>query len=85
MGIFDMQNIKIVGYQAGALGKIVALHGTYYAQHWNLGLYFEAKVATEMAEFLNRFDPMIDGAWFAQVDDEVVGEFLLMDMNNMEL
>lgn len=65
--------IEIGGYTPGALGRIVALHGAYYAAHWDLGLYFEAKVATELAEFLSRLDPARDGAWFARVAGEVVG------------
>lgn len=47
--------------------------GTYYAAHWGLGLYFEAKVATELAAFLSRFDPAHDGAWFAQARGEIIG------------
>lgn len=67
------KNIEIVGYVPGALGRMVELHGSYYAKHWNLGLYFEAKVAVEMAEFLNRFDQQNDGAWFIQVDGTIAG------------
>lgn len=68
-----MNETILSGYVAGALGRIVELHGTYYAQYWDLGLYFEAKVATELAAFLSRFDASHDGAWFAQVDDKIVG------------
>jgi GNAT superfamily N-acetyltransferase len=38
-----------------------------------LGLYFEAKAATELSEFLSRFDLSRDGAWFARVNGEIVG------------
>lgn len=68
-----MDTIQLTGYTPGALGRIVELHGAYYAQHWNLGLYFEARVATELATFLSRFDPAQDGAWFAQADGETIG------------
>lgn len=68
-----MTHIELTGYTPGALGRITELHGAYYANEWGLGLYFEAKVATEMAEFLNRFDEAYDGAWFATVDGKVVG------------
>jgi GNAT superfamily N-acetyltransferase len=57
----------------GALGRITELHGTYYAKHWDLGLYFEAKVASELAVFLSRLDPAHDGAWFASADGEIIG------------
>ena len=65
--------IELTGYVPGALGRITGLHGTYYAEHWDLGLYFEAKVAGEMAEFLSRFDPARDGVWFAWMDGSIVG------------
>ncbi|MCI0708983.1 MAG: GNAT family N-acetyltransferase [Chloroflexi bacterium] len=72
-----MNDITLNGYTPGALGRIVELHGTYYAEHWNLGLYFEAKVATEMAEFLSRFDASHDGAWFAHVDGQIAGSIVI--------
>jgi GNAT superfamily N-acetyltransferase len=68
-----MLDVELTGYTPGALGRIVELHGSYYARHWQLGLYFEAKVASEVAEFLQRFDPAHDGAWFAKVRENVIG------------
>ena len=68
------RQVKIIsGYQPGALGRIVELHGIYYKKHWDFGLFFEAKAATEMAEFLNRFDEAKDGFWLAELDGQVVG------------
>jgi GNAT superfamily N-acetyltransferase len=71
--MMNTNDIELTGYVPGALGRITALHGTYYAVHWDLGLYFEAKVATELAAFLNRFDPAHDGAWFAQAEGNIIG------------
>ena len=68
-----MNHIELTGYKPGALGRIVELHGTYYAANWGLGLYFEGKVATELAAFLARFNPATDGAWFACEGEKVVG------------
>jgi len=68
-----MGDIELKGYTPGALGRIAELHGTYYHQHWGLGLYFEARVATELAAFLSRLDPNGDGAWFAYDEDRVIG------------
>ena len=68
-----MSQIELVGYVPGALGRIVELHGAYYHTNWGLNLYFEAKVATELAAFLNRFNPERDGAWFAKDGDKIVG------------
>lgn len=69
----NTDEIELTGYIPGALGRIVELHGTYYAAHWDLGLYFEAKVATELGAFFSRFDPAHDGAWFARTGDEIIG------------
>jgi GNAT superfamily N-acetyltransferase len=65
------------GYVAGTLGRVTELHGTYYAKHWDLPLYFEAKVATEMAEFLKRFDPAHDGLWLARVHEQTIGAIFI--------
>lgn len=51
------------GYTPGVIGRIAELHARYYSRHWQFGLFFEAKVATEMAAFLKRFDPAADGLW----------------------
>ncbi len=72
-----MDEIKLTGYEPGVIGRVTELHGTYYHKHWNLGLYFEAKVATELSAFLTRFDPEHDGAWIAKVADEVVGSIFI--------
>lgn len=47
---------ELDGYRPGALAGIVALHMRYYAGAWTFGLAFEAKVASELAEFLQRMD-----------------------------
>lgn len=61
----------------GAIGRITELHATYYSQNWNFGLYFEAKVATGLSEFLNRFDPERDGFWLATIDGEIIGSIAI--------
>lgn len=69
-----MSAIAIVpGYRPGLIGQVTALHAVYYYANWGFGLPFEAKVATELAAFLERFDPKRDGVWLAVRDDAVVG------------
>ncbi len=68
-----VDEIVLTGYAPGVIGRITELHGTYYHEHWDLGLYFEAKVATELAAFLSRFNPAHDGVWIAQTNREIVG------------
>ncbi len=66
-------DVKLSGYVIGAIGRITELHATYYKRHWDFDLFFESKVATELSEFLNRFNPVHDGFWLAMMDDKIVG------------
>lgn len=69
-----MNSIKLIaGYIPGAIGRVAELHGTYYSRNWDFGLFFEAKVATELSEFLNRFDKTRDGFWVAEKDKKIAG------------
>jgi GNAT superfamily N-acetyltransferase len=61
------------GYLPGAIGRIVELHGAYYASHWGFGAFFEARMARELAEFVDRFDPKRDGLWTAAVAGRIGG------------
>ena len=58
-----MSEFAIGAYVPGAIGRVAELHASYYSQAWEFGVYFEAKVASELAEFLRRFDPGRDGFW----------------------
>lgn len=71
----DVQIIK--GYIPGSLGRVAELHGTYYHLHWGFGLFFEAKVATELAAFLGRYDEGKDGFWTALVGEHVEGSITI--------
>jgi GNAT superfamily N-acetyltransferase len=65
-------NIK-KGYMPGAIGRVAELHGKYYHEHWTFGLFFEAKVAVEVSEFLKRYDTNRDGFWTVSMDGRVEG------------
>ncbi|MCG6536190.1 MAG: GNAT family N-acetyltransferase, partial [Syntrophales bacterium LBB04] len=70
--------IKIAkGYTPGSLGRVAELHGSYYHRHWGFGLFFEVKVATELSEFLMRYDEGRDGFWTASADGRVEGSITL--------
>ena len=71
----DVQFIR--GYLPGLLGRVTELHGTYYNRHWSFGLFFEAKVATELAAFLGRYDEEKDGFWTAVVGGRVEGSITI--------
>jgi len=65
------------GYLPGTIGRIVELHGTYYASHWGFGAFFEARMARELAEFVDRFDPKRDGLWTAVVAGRIEGSIAI--------
>ncbi len=61
------------GYSPGCVGRIVELHGRYYAEHQGFGSYFERKVARELGEFCSRYEAGCDGLWVARRDGVVEG------------
>jgi len=65
------------GYSPGAIGRIVELHGSYYAAHWGFGAFFEARMARELAEFVDRFDPKRDGLWTTMVAGRIAGSIAI--------
>ena len=68
-----MTQIIIKGYVPGAIGRISELHGCYYSENWGFGLFFEAKVATELSDFLSRLDENRDGFWTVCKENRVEG------------
>lgn len=61
------------GYVPGVVGRIAELHGVYYHTHWQFGLFFEAKVAVGLAEFLQRYDENRDGFWAVHRNGRIEG------------
>lgn len=61
------------GYSPGAIGRVAWLHARYYSENWGFGLYFEAKVASELSEFLKRFAESRDGFWTVCAGGRVEG------------
>lgn len=64
----------------GALGAIARLHGEYYAKHWGFGIFFEAKVASELAAFAMRKSDS-DLVLLAR-DDDGLAASLILDLND---
>lgn len=61
------------GYLPGCIGRITELHARFYAAHVGFGVYFESKVARELAAFCERHDESRDGLWLALLDGQVEG------------
>jgi GNAT superfamily N-acetyltransferase len=73
-----MARIEIVkGYIPGSLGRVSELHGAYYHDQWGFGLFFEAKVAVELSEFLKRYDESRDGFWTVLSHGRVEGSIAI--------
>lgn len=69
----SVDDMIVQGYRPGAIGRITELHATYYHREWGFDLYFERKVAHDLAEFLGRFDTSRDGLWLALYREDIVG------------
>lgn len=63
----------LTGYVPGSIGRVAELHGVYYAKHWNFEAFFEAKVASGLAEFISRYNNNQDGFWVAVEAGRVEG------------
>jgi GNAT superfamily N-acetyltransferase len=71
------QAVVVGGYVPGAIGRIVELHGSYYAASWGFGAFFEARMARECAEFVSRLDARRDGLWTAAVAGRIEGSIAI--------
>lgn len=76
-GTETLSEIAIAGYVPGAIGRVAELHAGYYSRAWDFGLYFEAKVATDLSAFLRRYDPARDGFWTVVRDGRVEGSIAI--------
>lgn len=65
------------GYRPGCIGRVVELHGRYYAVHAGFGLAFETLVARELCEFCSRPDRARDGLWLAVQEERVEGSIAI--------
>jgi GNAT superfamily N-acetyltransferase len=71
-------HLEIVeGYRPGAIGRIAEMHGRYYAREWDFGVFFEAKVARESAEFFERMDPATDRVWLVLAGSRIMGSLVV--------
>jgi GNAT superfamily N-acetyltransferase len=67
----------LTGYFPGAVGKITALHATYYHAHWGFDASFETQVGKELSEFISGFHKDRDGFWVATVDGMFAGSIAI--------
>lgn len=73
-----MQDIDVqTGYVPGIIGRVTDLHARYYHEHWQFGCFFEAKVATGMSDFLNRYDSERDCIWSLSKNGRIEGSITI--------
>ena len=65
------------GFLPGAIGRIAEMHGRYYARDWNMSSFFEARVASDLAEFSQRLDRPMNRLWLAVQAGEIVGSLAI--------
>ncbi|KIX12563.1 GNAT family N-acetyltransferase [Dethiosulfatarculus sandiegensis] len=65
------------GYYPGLIGRVVELHGSFYAENWDFDVSFETQVAMELGEFMHEFKPSRDGVWAARLDGEFAGSVFI--------
>lgn len=74
-------NIR-TGIQPGDLGRLLALHGTFYAEHYGLDLGFEAYVAEGLGRFAQSFDAGKDCIWTAEENNQLLGSITIAHQQN---
>lgn len=73
-----MTDLKLnTGYLPGLIGRIAELHALYYHEHWGFGAFFEAKVASELARFIARYDADRDGVWTVIAKNRIEGSIVM--------
>jgi N-acetylglutamate synthase-like GNAT family acetyltransferase len=72
-----MDEVYISNYVPGAIGRIAELHGNYYNKYWSFGLFFEAKVATELSKLLTDNNSSLNGFWVASVKNKIIGSIAI--------
>ena len=61
----------------GDIGYIIYLHGTLYAQEFNLDHTFEGYVASGLGEFAKSFDERKDCLWLAEESGRIAGSIAI--------
>jgi len=67
-------------FTPGAVGQIITLHSRFYAAHWGFGLFFETKVARELAGFADRMAQ--NDLVLLATDQDGVAASLILDLND---
>lgn len=61
----------------GDIGYIIYLHGTLYAEEYELDRTFEGDVAIRIGEFVKTYDPRKDYFAVAELDGQIAGSIVI--------
>lgn len=70
------------GLKPGDIGYIICLHGTLYAQEYDLDRTFEGDVAIRMGEFAKIYDSRKDYFAVAELDGKIVGSIVINGLSD---
>jgi DNA-binding MarR family transcriptional regulator/GNAT superfamily N-acetyltransferase len=72
----------IEGYRPGCIGDIASLHARFYARHAGFGVYFERKVASELAAFAQGLPAPGRALWLVMEGARTLGSLAIDDDGN---
>lgn len=76
--MMDDQEIRIrTGLRPGDIGYVAYLHGTLYADEYQLDHTFEGYVAVGLGEFAKSYDEHKDCLWLAEKNGFIVGSIAI--------
>lgn len=70
------------GYEPGLVGRVIELHGRYYAWAWGAWAPFEILMAREFCDFIERYDIERDLVLCAHIERALVGSISVLGRNS---
>ena len=72
-----ISDLVLTGYQPGGLARLCAIQTEYYARDWGFGHLYESVVASDIGEFLQRYDKKHDFVQLVLEAGEVKGGIVI--------
>jgi len=71
-------SVRIRPHAIGDASYVTFLHGILYSEEYGLDSTFELEVGQGIIEFVDQFDPALDGFWVAEAGDHVIGAIVIV-------